>query len=71
MTAAPTMICPSVDFRWPNSDSTLEVMPMLVAVNAAPAKMAGITGAWKSITKPTVPKAKGAATPITATTAAW
>ena len=43
---------------------------MLVAVKAAPAKIAGIAGVWKIVIKPTVPAAKGTATPTQATTTA-
>ncbi len=67
MTAAPRIICPSLELRRPNSDKTLEVIPILVAVSAAPAKIAGTAGIPNKIIKPAVPAAKGTATPTTAT----
>ncbi len=46
-TAAPITVWPSRVRRNFSSPKTLAVMPMLVAVIAAPAKMAGINGTWK------------------------
>ena len=70
-TAAPITICPSRERSILSSPKTLAVMPMLVAVIAAPAKTAGITSTWKIAIKPAVPRAKGTATPATATVIAW
>ena len=71
ITAAPRIICPSLELRLPSSDKTLEVIPILVAVKAAPAKIAGTADMPKKVINPTVPAAKGTATPTTATTVAW
>ena len=46
-TAAPITVCPSRVRRNFNSPNTLAVMPMLVAVIAAPAKIDGISGTSK------------------------
>jgi hypothetical protein len=43
-TAAPMITCPSREVSFCSSAKTRAVMPMLVAVRAAPAKMAGMTG---------------------------
>ena len=45
-TAAPITVWPSLVFKNLSSPNTLAVMPMLVAVMAAPAKIAGIKGTW-------------------------
>ena len=70
MTAAPRIICPSLEFNRPNSESTFDVMPILVAVKAAPAKIAGMALIPNMVINPTVPAAKGTTTPTVATTKA-
>ena len=70
-TAAPITIWPSRLRNIFNSLNTLAVMPMLVAVIEAPAKIAGIGSTPNRVISPKVPRAKGNSTPATATVIAW
>ena len=67
-TAAPRMICPSVDLLRSISRSTFAVMPMLVAPSVAAMKRVELSGMSGSNSMTAAkPKAKGAATPMSAT----
>ena len=70
-TAAPITICPSRVRSTFSSPSTLAVMPMLVAVIAAPAKIAGSIGTVNNTWRPKAPTTKGRITPVRATLMAW
>ncbi len=65
---ADILIFSSLLYSFP--EITLAVIPILVAVNAAPANKAGMVGISKNTINPIAPRIKGKTTPVTATVAA-